>query len=363
MFIKPVAVSVVLSIVSVASGHAAPAHAALGTAGETDFARVAVETVYQPGFERFSQLSGQLLSSAQNTCESPSSESLLELQARFAETAEAFSAVELYRIGPMLEDNRQNRLFYWPDKRRVGERQLRELLAGFSVSHLSAEDIAGKSVTLQGLPALERLLHGKSSAEHLAQASDATDCQVVTAIAGNLHAMAMALNQGWQDDTALVQSMVQPESGSAYFRTEDEVLRSLVTQIIVAIDVVLDRKIAALTDEDAHLQQAPLWRSQQTLSMIRSNLGSVRALSVDTGLAQVGELDNELGFEFRSADQLLEKLQALPTLTNDSGKLTDDAQSLLQALSAVVGGIKYTLNDRFTAALGITAGFNSEDGD
>ncbi len=358
MFIKQIAVVLVLSMVSAAAGIAAQS-----PVSETDFAREAVESVYQPGFERFSQASGQFLSTAQNSCESPSSESLLELQARFAETVAAFSAIELYRIGPMLEDNRQNRLFYWPDKRRVGERQLRELLADSAASGLSAKDISGKSVTLQGLPALERLLYGKSSTQHLAQASDTTDCKVVTAIAGNLHTMAMALNQGWQDDSALVQSMVQPESGSAHFRTNDEVLRSLVTQIIVAIDIVLDRKIAALTDEDAHLQQAPLWRSQQTLSMIRSNLDSVRALSVDTGLARVGELDNELGFEFRSADQLLQKLQALPTLTSDSGKLTDDANSLLQTLTAVVGGIKYTLNDRFTAALGITAGFNSEDGD
>lgn len=358
MFIKPFAAVMVLSMGSVASGHAA-----LDPSGENDVAREAVETVYQPGFKRFSQVSGQFLSSAQDTCKSPSPDALLELQGRYAETVEAFSAIELYRIGPMLQDNRQNRLFYWPDKRRVGERQLRELLADSTASHFSAEDISGKSVTLQGLPALERLLYGKSSTEHLAQASDAADCQVVTAIAGNLHAMAMALYQGWQDDAALVRSMVQPESGSAYFRTEDEVLRSLVTQIIVGIDVVLDRKIAALTDESAPLQQAPLWRSEQTLSMIRSNLSSIRALSVDTGLAHVGELDNELGFEFRSADQLLDKLQALPALTGEGGKLTDDAQSLLQTLSAVVGGIKYTLNDRFTAALGITAGFNSEDGD
>ena len=358
MLIKRIAVMLALS-----SGFAASGNAALNAVNETDFARQAVEKVYQPGFERFSQVSAQFLSAAQESCQSPSADSLVELQTRFAATVAAFSSVELYRIGPMLEGNRQNRLFYWPDKRHVGERQLRELLADEAASQLSAEAVSGKSVTLQGLPALERLLYGKSTTQHLAQISDTPDCRVVEAIADNLHTMAMSLNQGWQNDTGLVQSMVEPTSDSDHFRNDDEVLRSLVTQIIVAIDVVLDRKIAALTDEDAGLQQAPLWRSGQTLSMIQSNLNSVRALSVDTGLAGVGELDNELGFEFRSADELLQKLLELPALTDDKGKLSDEAQSLLRTLTAVVGGIKTTLNDRFTAALGISAGFNSEDGD
>jgi predicted lipoprotein len=340
------------------AGHAAPAEVA-----DAGFAREVVEKIYQPGFERFSQTSGQFLAVVQSACQNPSPESLAELRARFGTMVSAFSAIELYRMGPLLVDNRQNRLFYWPDKRRVGERQLRELLADASAQHLTATDVSGKSVTLQGLPALERLLFGKSSQQHLAAASDTPDCQVVSAIAGNTHLMAMDINQSWQNESMMVQSMLHPEQGSEYFRSYDEVLRSLVTQIIVAIDVILDRKIAALMNEDGQIRQAPLWRSGQTLPMIRANLESVRALSVDSGLAGVGGLDNELAFEFRSADQMLHKLQALPALTNDQSQLTDDARSLLRSLTAVVGSIKYTLNDRFTAALGITAGFNSEDGD
>lgn len=358
MFIRRFAVVLAVSMAGAGSGTAAPA-----LVSDTDFAREAVESVYQPGFTRFSQVSGQFLRAARKACQRPSAESLVELHIRFEATVAAFSAVELFRTGPMLEDNRQNRLFYWPDKRRVGERQMRELLADAGASTLTAEDVSGKSVTLQGLPALERLLYGKSTSQHLAQSSDAPDCRVVAAIADNLHTMAMALDQGWQSDSALVQSMLQPASGAEHFRTDEEVLRSLVTQIVVAIDVVLDRKIDALTNENAHLQQAPLWQSGQTLAMIRFNLDSVRALSVDTGLASAGDLTNELEFEFRSADQLLQKLQELPALINDKGRLTDDAQSLLRTLTAVVDGIKVTLNDRFTTALGMTAGFNSEDGD
>lgn len=359
MFVRKMKVLLALSMVFAAPGNAAQSI----VSSKTDFAREAIEQVYQPAFERFSQAGKQFLDAAQSACQRPSPESLAELRTRFKKTVATFSAIELYRMGPMLEDNRQNRLFYWPDKRRAGERQLRELLSDSAALQLTAADVAGKSVTLQGLPALERLLYGKSAMQNLATPSHAPDCQVVTAIADNLRNMAVAINHDWRDDSELVQSMISPEPGSDYFRSNDEVLRSLVTQIIVAIDVVLDRKIASLTDEDTHLQQAPMWRSGQTLSMIRSNLNSIRALSVDTGLASVGELDNELEFEFRNVDQILQKLEDLPVLTTEKGSLTHEAQSLLRTLTAIVSSIKYTLNDRFTAALGISAGFNSEDGD
>ena len=97
--------------------------------------------------------------------------------------------------------------------------------------------------------------------------------------------------------------------------------------------------------------------------MIGNNLESLRALTVDSGLASTTNLDNELAFEFRTAGQLLHKLQELPALIDEHGDLTPDTQSLAKALAAVVKGVKDTLNDRFSQALGISAGFNSEDGD
>lgn len=330
---------------------------------ENAFADRAVHQVYQPAAERFSQASKDFLVAARGSCDVRSGEALDTLLSRYESAVAAFSALELYRTGPLLEDNRQNRLFYWPDKRRVGERQMRELLADANAAHLTGDDVAGKSVALQGFPALERLLYGKRTPLHFADGSDAPDCQVVMAIAENIDAMASAIDKGWQDDAPQVMSLLQPAAGSDFYRTEEEVLRSLVTQILVGADVVQDRKLSALVGEKANIKTAPLWRSAQSLAMIRANLDSLRALSVDTGLAEQANLENELAFEFRSADQMLQKLQALPGLVDDTGEFTDDAESLLRSLMAVVGGIRYTLNDRFVATLGISPGFNSEDGD
>lgn len=320
-------------------------------------------TIYQPRFAQFARVTVQHDEAARIYCANPSYDTLTQLQKEFESVVASFSAIEFYRIGALLQVNRQNRLFYWPDKRRVVERQLRTLLAGLMDSTQSVDDLSQKSVALQGLPALERLLFGKNAAQRLLARNETRHCELIIAIADNVNTMAAAINDDWQADSLLVQSMLSPKRGSDYFRDEKEVLRSIVTQIIVGIDVVLNRKIAHLHGNDADIKKSPLWRSEQSLTMISNNLESLRALTVDSGLARVANLNNELAFEFRIAGKMLQKLKDLPSLIDERGDLSADAQSLARALSAVVGGIKDTLNDRFTQALEISAGFNSEDGD
>lgn len=320
-------------------------------------------TIYQPKFAQFAMVTAQHDEATQIYCANPSDDMLTQLRKEFESVVASFSAIELYRLGALLQVNRQNRLFYWPDKRRVVERQLRTLLAGLTNNTLSVDDFSQKSVAVQGLPALERLLFGKNAAQRLSAGSETHDCRLIIAIADNVNTMAIAINAGWQTDSLLVQSMLHPERGSDYFRDEKEVLRSIVTQIIVGIDVVLNRKIAPLHGNNADIKKAPLWRSEQSLSMLSNNLESLRVLTVDSGLARVTNLDNELAFEFRTAGQMLQKLKELPSLVDENRGVSAEAQSLARALSAVVSGIKDTLNDRFTPALGISAGFNSEDGD
>lgn len=62
-------------------------------------------------------------------------------------------------------------------------------------------------------------------------------------------------------------------------------------------------------------------------------------------------------------DPMLERPASLPALTDDTGSLTNKTNSQTKALAAVVTGIEITLDDGFFKALGISALFNSEDGD
>lgn len=334
-----------------------------GSAAPSSVAERSLQLVYQPAAADFHVTGEQLQQALARTCEARDQQALEAVWTAYAEAVKAFAHLELYRVGPLLQENRQNRLFYWPDKRRVGERQMRALLADPQAAELNPETVAGKSVALQGFPALERLLYGNQPEQHLATRDTSPHCRIALAIAGNVAHMATQIHTGWQRESAQVQSFLQPKPGDDYFRSENEVLRSIVTQILVGMDVILDRKIALLIGDEARLRSAPLWRSGQTLRMLDGNLESLRALVLDSGLASETSLENELFFEFRTIDSLMQRLLALPELSIDNQQLTEEAESLLRTLQAVAGGIRYTLNDRFVAELGISAGFNSEDGD
>ena len=99
------------------------------------------------------------------------------------------------------------------------------------------------------------------------------------------------------------------------------------------------------------------------MPMIRGNMNSIRALVMESGLARRAGLENELTFEFGTVEGMLSALITMPVLLDNSGQLNEEARSLIRALTATVGGISSTLDDRFTKRLGVSASFNSEDGD
>ena len=341
----------------------APALAQNTSVSPDNFIGPVVETVYQPRYEKFARQGRQFMQTVQQSCLHVTNESVSILRDQFEHLVAAFSDVELFRVGPALEANRSNRLFFWPDKRRVGERQLRALLSDAKTIHITENQLVQKSVALQGLPALERLLFSNQIKMYLSDKNKALYCNVLTAIAQNVSSMANALNESWSTETEFLGSLYQPQAGSDYFRTEREVLSSLVTQVIVGISVVLDRKLKPLVADDGRWTNAPLWMSGQSMPMIRGNMNSIRALVMESGLARRAGLENELTFEFGTVEGMLSALITMPVLLDNSGQLNEEARSLIRALTATVGGISSTLDDRFTKRLGVSASFNSEDGD
>ena len=324
----------------------------------------AIDIVYRPRHEEFSESARQLKTSIDSLCSTPTNQAVKSIRDQFSQVVDKFSRVELYRVGPLMENNRKNRLFYWPDKRRAGERQMRALLASEELPQLDAEVLSSKSVALQGLPAFERVLYRSMTDEPLSPTFIDQECRVLQAIAGNMLTMADALSTEWNNESGIVQSMTSPHAGSMLFRSDDEVLRSLVTQIVVGLDVIVEQKLAPLIkSESSKVRGAPLWRSQNTLSMIDGNVQGIGALLLHTGLAERTQLAAELAFEFRTAAMLVEKLSNLNTLIDARSVLSEQAYALFKALNAVVDGIRLTVNDRFVSSLGVRAGFNSEDGD
>lgn len=318
-----------------------------------------VSTIYQPAYLRFAESAKRWALEAEGLCNRPSASSIYTMQTSFTDLVTDFSSIELFRLGPLLENQLQHRFFYWPDTRRVGERQLRGLLFDPDTLTLNADGLAKKSVALQGFSALERLLF---SSQYL-PIEAMPQCHVAQVVIQNIAAMANQLNLAWSTDSTIVQALAEPDAESAYFRTESEIVRSVMTQIITGLDVVLNRKIKPLLSMELRaIKKAPLWKSQRTVSMLRGNLESIQALLFDSELIAETRLEENLRIEFSYVNHMLAKYKFMVKYSDDNGRLTAEAEVLLQSLSAAVGGIAYSVNTELPRLLGVVA-FNSSEGD
>lgn len=354
-----------------ASGHGGVAETQIANTreqvgGETDPAVMAritadiVDNVYQPLHSEFAKVADRMAIEAVDLCQQRPASSLYKLQYGFAQLVEHYAAIELFRIGPLLEDNRQNRLFYWPDERRVASRQLNTVLSEVAAQEVTAEQLAQKSVAVQGLAALERLLF-QSKFQPI---ENAPQCVLIPLIFSNIALMADELDKGWQSDADIVQSLLYPHPESADFRSPDEVLRSVYTQVKLGLDSVLDNKLQPfLSSNEKRRQTTPLWISQRTVALLTGNIMALDALLLDSGMLSGTEFEKALKIEFNYVNHILRKLKPIMYFKESDGALSADVKVLIHQLAAVLAGVRYTLNSEISVVLQVNAGFNSEDGD
>ncbi|MFK7858843.1 MAG: imelysin family protein [Granulosicoccus sp.] len=316
--------------------------------------------VYRPLHSAFADSAQDWASEVSDLCERRPASSAYKMQFRFAKLIELYSAIELYRVGPLLEDNLQNRIFYWPDKRSVGQRQLRNLMASLDDQKMTVEALVQKSVAVQGFAALERLLF-QSEFQTI---ESAPQCSLIIVIINNIATMARELDTAWQSDSGFIQSLLEPHADSEHFRDSEEVLRSAYTQVKVGLDVVLDGKLRLLLSNDEKMmRQTPLWVSQRTVSMLMGNLKGLRALLLDSGMLAETRYEEELHLEFDYIEHVLSELRPMVYFVENDGTLKPEIKMLMNKLAAVVAGVRFTVNTDVSRDLGISAGFNSEDGD
>ena len=190
---------------------ASAAHAEADHAG---IARAALEQYIRPGYTDLAESAEALSQSVGALCEQPSATALKGAQTAFAATVAAWSKIEPIRFGPVAEADRYERIFYWPDPKGLGGRQVHEALAKQDQGVTDSKALAGKSVALQGLPALEDLLYG-DGAEALVKGAGpaAFRCRFAASIAANVAAMTKEIEQGWQKGAPYTKAYLEPGPG------------------------------------------------------------------------------------------------------------------------------------------------------
>lgn len=326
--------------------------------------RRVIDGFVAPSTAAFTRSTMDLAASVEALCDKPGDETLSASRTAFASALDDWGRVSVLRFGPLAADGRFEKLFFWPDARGIGLKQVQGLLAANQPGEISA-GMAGKSAALQGFPALEFTLYGAGS-EKLAM-DEPWRCSVASAIASNIAAIAATVAREWDAGTPFAASFREPGEGKEPYRTEAEVHGEIVKALATALQFVRSAELVpplGEAPEKANGKRAPMWRSRLTVPLIAAQVDGVRQLLAAAGYEQSLPEDSRyvassIRFELDNAIRTLAQVDGPVELTfgtePDRGRFVFAELALHHASEVVTRDL--------SAALGLTMGFNALDGD
>ncbi len=333
-------------------------------AGPDPVDRAVVATI-RPGFDQLAEEAASLAMNLEGLCAAPSDTALVRAQNQFRSVVTAWSRVEYFRIGPLLENNRAERLLFWPDRKGIALKQVQSALAEADETATSLDTLRGKSIALQGLTTLEYLLFG-TGAEALAGGAEYR-CRFALAVGEAISSTAGELAAAWDDPEGISRRLMEPSAANADFRTEREALEALLGIIAHGIEAIRDTRLLPVVGEgDAapKPKSALFWRSGMAIPALAANFDGLRDLFERSGFwvgagVEAQNTADSVAFEFKNADR------AFALLTAPIDVAVDDPHQLqaLKYLVILTQSLGEMVGERLAAALGLSVGFSSLDGD
>ena len=295
------------------------------------------------------------------------SRTLTSSQRAFREMYINWANVQFISIGPMAYLKRTERFQYWPDKHTVGSRQLKRLIQqethtyNNSEAPLTLADLQKKSVAVQGIPALERILFSKSAYP------TKTECHIASLISQNLHSIAENNIHAWtQPPTLFVNELIHLDQGFGVYESEAMVANTLFnilsTQLLVIEQLKLQR---ALPHDNKPNKPTRLeaWRSQLSLTLIQENIHSLQQLyryGFHPHLHQKNPiLAKRIMDEFSRTHVLMKKSPSSLSSYIQQKNIHPTVQKMLSQLTI----LQKLINTRMARELNLSTKFNALDGD
>lgn len=319
-----------------------------------------VKTYITPAMREFQRSAAVMRELLQQSCQGDTPLQAERLAEGFRALAAAWSRIAFLRFGPLVADNRFERILFWPDPRGVMLRQIRPLMQGKQ----PLEDLRAQSVAVQGLPALEYALYGDQG---LLVDKPATGeqgaCEYAAAVAADLAQVGDALWQAWKPDGEYAKDFGQPGERNTYYRSEHEVLAEAIKALSAGLrfegDVKLKTALGAQQDK-AKPKTLPFWRSGLSFYAIAQAAQGLADFHQAAGFAPEPDwlargLDQELR---QSADILLEHEGQVQKMGEDP-----DLYRELTLVVLKLDNARRMVDEDLAGALGVGMGFNALDGD
>jgi predicted lipoprotein len=342
---------------------AAPAGA---TVKASDVIQPAIDGFVRPAYAALHDAASTMAAGMQALCSAPSPTSLDAAREKFSRLVGAWSQVEMIRFGPVSEGNRLERMLFWPDRKGTGLRQVQAALADKDESVTDPSRLAEKSVAMQGLGALEFLLHG-TGAETLATKDDPYRCLYGRSVAANIETMSADIATAWESTDGFASVWIHPGPDNPLYRDGDEAVTELMGVFINGLEMVRDVRLKGFfgksTDTDKP-KQAIYWRSGQTAASLAGNLTGMDRLFAASHIGAA--LSPEARWMAESAHiQFVNGAADAGSITGpvDAALSDPGSRAKLEHFALVTSTLSELIGTRMTAEFGLTAGFSSLDGD
>ncbi|UVK55034.1 peptidase M75, Imelysin [Mesorhizobium sp. AR02] len=332
----------------------------------SDIIQRAIDGFVRPAYVSLHEHAETLTKAMHKLCEAPSQGELDAARAEFSATVHAWSSAEIIGFGPIKENNRLERILYWPDRKSLGLKQVQTALSAKDPTATDSAQLAGKSIALQGLGALEFVLYGDGS-DTLTGKDDPYRCAYGAAIAGNIETMASEVSAAWNKPDGFAALWANPGPQNALYRDGNEAVTELVGVFIKELEMVRDVRLKGFFGGKPGAdkpKQAIYWRSQNTTNSLAGNLAGIDALF------QVSKLGDALPPDARWVAESIhiQLANGAATAKSISGPidkaLADPAlREKLKHLALITSSLSTLIGTKLTAEFGLTAGFSSLDGD
>lgn len=326
----------------------------------------AIENAIRPGFAALASESAAQAGRVATLCGSPSSMSLEKARSGFSALVSAWSRVELISIGPLAKEHRAERFLFWPDRKGIALRQVQALLASEDATATDPSALAQKSVAVQGLGALEFALHG-TGADELATVAGAYRCAFAEAVTRNLASIASELDTAWRDEGGISAALIRPGPDRPDYRSSTEVLEELVGLLAHGTELVRDQRLLSFMGRDGEApkpKSALFWRSGLTIAAVRADFAGLRTLFEAAELgAYVPDEAAGVAAKVRAGFDSVDAAADAVTLPVEQALADPKQKAALDRLVSESKVLQDLLSEDLPAALGLSVGFSSLDGD
>lgn len=326
----------------------------------------AVDGYIRPAYADFHARASALAKATETFCAATSDEGLKAVQMRFADTVESWGKIEFLRLGPVMEQNRFERILFYPDRKSTGLKQVQALLARPDESVTDAPSLKTRSVAIQGLGAFEFLFFS-AYPEAIVAEKNGFRCRYGLAVAKNVESIAAELQSAWDEPDGVARDWKVPDAANPVYRDDKESTSALIGVAVHGLEMVRDQRIAHFY-KGKGLKVSPklavYWRSGLTMKALTANVEGLARFWIVADVTSLLDPDAHSLSESASFD-LKTASSALAKLDQPTAERLADAKYL-----AKLDFIEFNLKDAMTridsdvgGAIGLGAGFSFADGD